>query len=146
MTFTRTRGIRPLACTAYSDQSHRIALCRHITAPHSELPKLMQNAPNVNSALGRQRERMQPEFNGTRLCVSDRTLPPVRKYVVCQPLIIAVACADPPRVSAIRERSLGLRAARASALQKGSVVRLRRHLVNWTHGAQTNGQRRNRRR
>jgi hypothetical protein len=45
---------------------------------------LMQNAPNVNSALGRQRERMQPQFNGTRLFVSDRTLPPVRKYVVSQ--------------------------------------------------------------
>ena len=53
---------------------------------------------------------------------------------------------DPSRVSAIRERSLMPHAARASALQKGSVVRLRRHLVDWTHGAQTNGQRRNRRR
>src|SRR5439155_23597528 len=31
---------------------------------------------------------------------------------------------DPPRVKAIRERSLGLHAARASALQKESVVRL----------------------
>src|SRR5208283_5180693 len=94
-----TRSICPLGCTAHSDQSHRIALCRHIAAPHSELPKLMQNASNMNSAFGRQRERMQPQFNGARLYVSDRTLSPVRKDVVCQPLIIAVACAEPLRHS-----------------------------------------------
>jgi hypothetical protein len=43
------------------------------------------------------------------------------------PVIIIVQllfARDPPRVSAIRERSLRLHAARASALQKGSVVRL----------------------
>ena len=46
--------------------------------------------------------------------------------------------------SATREGPLRLHAARASALQKGSVVRLDQYPVDWTHGAQKNGQRRNR--
>lgn len=94
-----TRSIRPFGCTTHSDQSHRIALCRHITAPHSELPKLMQNAPNMNSAFGRQLERMQPQFNGTRFYVSERALSAAREYVIRQLLIVAVACAEPLRHS-----------------------------------------------
>jgi hypothetical protein len=51
---------------------------------------------------------------------------------------------DPPRVSAIRERSLRLHVASCVGVVEPFLHS--RHLVNWTHGAQTDGQRRNRRR